>query len=60
MGFFLVPIGDREIVVGTMIGMAMFDCRLERLGERDRRIQMKPIYARTAARELRSFYRRSE
>src|SRR5580698_105292 len=60
MRFLLVPIRDRKKIVGTMIGVAMLDCRFERLGERNRRIQMKPIHGRAATRNLGTFHGRSE
>src|SRR5271170_794851 len=60
MRFLLVPIRDRKKVVGAMIGMAMLDRRCERLGKRNRRIQMKPIHGRAAARNLGTFHGRSE
>src|ERR1700683_4392734 len=60
MRLVLIPIRDRKEIIGAMVGGAMFDRRSESLGERNRRIQMKSIYGRTAARRLRALHRRSE
>src|SRR5580692_8518140 len=60
MRFLLIPIRDRKKVVGAMIGMAVLDRRSERLGERNRRIEMKPINGRAASRELGAFHGCSE
>src|SRR5580704_4677209 len=60
MRFLLVPVSDREEIVGAMVGMAVLDRRPERFGERDWRIQVKAIYGRVAARNLGAFHRCSE
>src|SRR5271154_3654068 len=60
MRFLLVPICDRKKVVGAMIGVAVLDRRSERLGKRNRRIQMEPIHGRPATRNLSTLHGRSE
>src|SRR5271156_2100767 len=46
----LIPIGDRVVVIGAMIGVAVFDGRLEGCLEDHWRIQMKAVHARSGSR----------
>lgn len=55
MGFGLIPIGDGEKIVGAMIGVAVLDSGAEGLCERDRRIEMEAVDARTAAGKFGAF-----
>ena len=48
----LIPVSNGVVVIRTMIGMAMFDCALELLGERYWRIEMETIDEIVAASKL--------
>ena len=60
MGFRLIPISDREEVIGAVIGVAMFDSCLQTLSKRDGRIEMKSVYGGAAAGKFRTFDRGSK
>ena len=50
MRFGLIPIGNRKEIVGAAIGVAVFDGGFDRLGERNRRIEVKAVEAAAPAR----------
>ena len=54
----LVPIRNRVVIVGTMIGVSVLDRSLERPPEGDGSIKMKTINARSAACQFRAYHRR--
>src|SRR5213080_4231223 len=43
VGFGLVPVGDRVIIVGAVVGVAVIDGGAQRLGKRDRRVEMEAV-----------------
>ena len=58
MGLCLVPIRNRVVIVGTMIGVAVLDRSLERSPEGDGSVKMKAVDARSAACQFRAYHRR--
>jgi hypothetical protein len=58
MWFCLVPIGNRVVIVGTMIGVSVLDGGLERPPEGDGSIKMKTVDARSAPCQFRAHHRR--
>ena len=58
MRFCLVPIGNRVVIVRTMIGVSVLDRGLEGPPEGDGSVKMKTVDARSAASQFRAYYRR--
>jgi hypothetical protein len=54
----LVPIGNRVVIVGTMIGVSVLDRSLKRPLKRDGSVKMKAVNARSATGQFRADYRR--
>jgi len=58
--FRLVPVGYGIEIVGAVVGVAVLDGGAQRLGERDRRIEMKAIERPAAADAFGSDHGRAE
>ena len=56
----LIPVGDGEEVVGPVIPVPVLDRRAQRLGERNRRIEVESINGGSRAGALVAFHRRAE
>src|SRR5579864_6358449 len=52
MWFTLIPVCDREIIVGPVIGVPMLDGRAQRFRKRNRRIEMEAIQRPSSARQF--------
>src|SRR5215471_16315391 len=57
--FGLIPVRHGKEIVGTNVGVAVFDGGANGFCERDRRIEMEAVNGRAAAREFGTFYGRA-
>ena len=59
MRFGLIPVSDGKEIIGTNVGVAVFDGGANGFCEGDGRIEMETIYGRAAARDFRAFHGRA-